>query len=137
MKKPLRICVVSNETDLQGMLPGLTSDSHFQVEVVTPASPQLLDNVPSSAEVVIVESGDPQVLESQLPEWLADHDGVALYAVSASAELDEVRKLMRAGVADVFVKPLQEDEIIREMEQVMDKRDAARTGGKLITFLNA
>lgn len=137
MKKPLRICVVSNETDLQGMLPGLTSDNHFQVETVPPASPQLLDNVPSIAEVVIVESGDAQVLGSQLPEWLAEHKGAAVYAVSDSAELDEVRKLMRAGVADVFVKPLQEDEIIREMEQVMDKRDAARTGGKLITFLNA
>lgn len=135
MKKPLRICVVSNES--AGLLQALADDQRFQIDRVEPSSPQLLGNVPAQCEVVIIDTPDLVTLETQLPEWQSSGNTAAVYAVANDAGLDDVRQLMRAGISDVFVAPLKQDEVIRELEQVMEKRDAEREGGKLITFLNA
>lgn len=137
MRKPLRISVVANDPGITQAFLTLSEQGNFMVSSSRPAPDGALDAVDPGTDVVVLSVAELDGAEAAIAGWIAEHPDSPVYAVSSSADLDEVRRMMRAGVADVFVAPLKMDEILSELEQVMEKRDAAQQGGRLVTFLNA
>lgn len=135
MHKPLKVTVISVNPETRAYFEK-SSGSRLQYTVLAPEPGDVIDEAPAGAEVLLLELETLDALCEAIAAVKSADSAPVIYGISAENDTDAVRQVMRAGAADVFMLPLVADEITRELEQVMEQRDANATGGKLITFLN-
>ncbi|MCM0612007.1 AAA family ATPase [Marinobacter sediminum] len=97
---------------------------------------QLVD----SADVVIYElEGHSEADLQLLHQFIVAHPEIEVFVTYDNADMEIMRRLMRAGVRDTLALPLDEDEYRKIMSELLDRKretmDEAR--GKVIAFMNA
>jgi pilus assembly protein CpaE len=131
----------SVRADLAQIMTGVEGIDLFERNIADGIEDRLVDG--GRADVVMVEV-DPEEPEAfaALETYLGQKILPAVYAISDVGNADMLRRLMRAGVKDVFARPAQRQEILKVLGALLsDKRSQARSSGASITsvcsFINA
>lgn len=95
-------------------------------------------------DVIIVEiDGQYERDIEDLERILKEHgDRLTVFATCRNGDIEVIRRLMRAGVRDVFPQPIQVQELVRDMTQALSDKRARLSGsqgrrGRIISVLNA
>ncbi|RAK52534.1 AAA family ATPase [Phenylobacterium deserti] len=109
----------------------------FRVEAVgkVPLASLQVEALDAAAVIVAVQSGEPAALDDfhRLSHILPDRK---LIAAPSSATAEDVRRLFRAGAADVLPSALSLDAVVGSLSELLRRRTGAVSGqGRIISVL--
>lgn len=95
-------------------------------------------------DVIIIEiNGQHEQDISDIERVIKEYgDKLTVFATCKDGDIEVIRRLMRAGVRDVLPQPIQAQELVEEVSQVLADKRARLRGegapkGRIVTFLNA
>src|SRR3546814_15134968 len=99
--------------------------TRFDLRVV-PLAQVAADPALPACDLIMVEVDPKDAAEMELLRGLVEHQrgGPAIVATTADATLDDLRKLMRRGVVDVFPQPVQRSDVLATLEAAAKVRTA-------------
>lgn len=132
--KSLEILVISRDPATAESVRQLVADAEIKANVQ--ASAELVHGLESPPELVIADAALLMSGQSVDGAALTSLAPAQVYVLAADTDVDVVRQFMKAGVRDVLASPLRGDELKKELEQVMETRDAQPDdgAGRLISF---
>ncbi|MEO1751621.1 AAA family ATPase [Thiofaba sp. EF100] len=122
-------------------LEGVDFDLRMHREDERPLSSVGVEELP---DVVILEINGHHAEDiTDVERILHDHgDKVTVFVTVKDGNIDIIRRLMRAGVRDVLVQPIQTQELVIEITRILSEKRARQSAeqgrqGHILSFLNA
>lgn len=122
-------------------IEGVDFDLRMHREDERPLSSVGVEELP---DVVILEINGHHAEDiTDVERILHDHgDKVTVFVTVKDGNIDIIRRLMRAGVRDVLVQPIQTQELVIEITRILSEKRARQSAekgrqGHILSFLNA
>jgi len=122
-------------------IEGVDFDLRMHSEDERPLSSIGVEELP---DVVILEINGHHAEDiADVERILHDHaDKVTVFVTVKDGNVDIIRRLMRAGVRDVLVQPIQTQELVIEITRILSEKRARQSAeqgrqGHILSFLNA
>lgn len=102
---------------------------------------EMADLVPAGSDLIIVEVDTRSAEDLDRLRGLVERTsaGTAVVATAAQATLDDVRRLMRLGLADVLPQPVRREDVLAALDLAAKNRRTARASqgskGRLVSVL--
>jgi pilus assembly protein CpaE len=135
MKNALRIYLMSNQEDSHETFNKLGNGTVCETGWSSSIDDAFRE-IPQGINVLVVELIDSEQQLKTIQSWSLENSDIPVYVITESSDVNDIRHYMRSGARDVFVKPLNADEIWKEMKQVIGEEESKEQGGKLVSFMN-
>lgn len=139
MKQPRRILLAGAGEELRALLDrasGAMPD--VEVDEAASAEPLALNGRAVACDALVVEVDARSAISTdaflRLAGTLSERK---LIAAARNAEPEDVRRLFRAGAADVLTAPFSPAALQAALGELLGTRDEARAGGRVVTVLRA
>jgi pilus assembly protein CpaE len=137
MKQARKILLAGAGDELRFLLDralGLQKD--IELEEAASAEPQLLNGRALACDALLVEVDLRSAVSTDTFVRLAGATPQRkVIAAARYAEPEDVRRLFRAGAADVVTAPFTPSALASALEEVLGDRDGSRPSGRIITIL--
>jgi FixJ family two-component response regulator len=123
---PYTVVIVDDDAPLRAQLAGLLSFSGFKVESYGAAEALLSSDVWSRAGCLVLDFQLPGLDGLALQDLLGQQRGsLPIVFVSGHADVAKSVRAMKHGAVDFLVKPVDADDLLRAIEQALERRTRA------------
>lgn len=139
MKRPRRILLASAGEELRMMLDRASSVlADVQVEVAASAEPRALNGQAVACDALLVEVDLQSAISTDSFARLAGATaGRKVIAAARNAQSEDVRRLFRAGAADVLTAPFTQASLEGALRDLLGGKEGPQTSGRVVTMLRA
>jgi pilus assembly protein CpaE len=139
MKQPRRILLAGAGDELRMMLDRASGSlSGLQVDVAASTEPGVLNGKAVACDALLVEVDARSVLSTESFVRLAAATSERkVIAAARNAEPDDVRRLFRAGAADVLTAPFTPAALESALQEILGAEASRPTRGRIVTVLRS
>ena len=137
MSKPRKILLAGASDYLRGLVDGAADEfPDVELEVFPSAQPQALNGKAVACDVLVVEVDGSDLTESALRVFNVTPQRKVI-AAARNADPEDVRRMFRAGAADVLTSPYSQEALRAAFAEIFRQNQQEEASGRVVSIIGA